>query len=218
MKPRPISARNATANPERLAAMMAGDPSVIPKVLAGFESPIARERYGCAKAIRLLAARKPELLYPHFDFFATLLDHENKIFQWEGVRALADLAAADSENKLEKFFAQYFAPIRGPVMIAAANAIQGGARIAQAKPALADRIADEILKVRQASYATPECRNVAMGHAIVALEQIFGLLKKQATVLRFVKRQASNSRPATRKKAERFLRRVRAGSSPPTAR
>jgi hypothetical protein len=78
--------------------------------------------------------------------------------------------------------------------------------IAQAKPHLADRIAAEVLKVGKARYQTAECRNVAIGHAILALGDILPLLREPAPIVRFVRTQIRNSRPATRKKAEQFLK------------
>jgi hypothetical protein len=92
-------------------------------------------------------------------------------------------------------------------MIGAANAIAAAANIALAKPHLADRIVKEILKVERASYQRPECRNVAIGHAIQSFDRFFRHVGNTRPVLAFVKRQLDNSRPATRKKAERFLKR-----------
>jgi hypothetical protein len=92
-------------------------------------------------------------------------------------------------------------------MITAANVVRGGPAIVRAKPHLADKIAGEILKVGRAHYATAECRNVAIGHAIIAFSEFYDLLRKPAPVLGFVRRQLKNSRPATRKKAKRFLKR-----------
>ena len=62
------------------------------------------------------------------------------------------------------------------------------------------------MKVATARYETPECRNVAIGHAIQALGAILPLLRNLAPVARFVRKQARNRRPATRKKAEQFLK------------
>jgi hypothetical protein len=95
----------------------------------------------------------------------------------------------------------------GREMIGAANAIVAAANIALAKPHLADRIVKEILKVERASYQRPECRNVAIGHAIKSFDRCFRHVGNKRPVLAFVKRQLENPRPATRRKAERFLKR-----------
>ncbi len=120
---------------------------------------------------------------------------------------LGNLAAADREDKIEPLFKRFFAPILGPEMVGAANAIVAGAGIALAKPHLADRIVREILKVDRASYKTPECRNVAIGHAITSFDKLFGHVKNRRPALEFVTRQLDNPRPATRRKAEKFLKR-----------
>ena len=75
-----------------------------------------------------------------------------------------------------------------------------------AQPYLADKIARRILEVERATYATPECRNVAIGHAIASLDRLFPIIADKRAVQRFVSRQRNNTRPPTRKKAERFLR------------
>ena len=178
---------------------------MIPDIMEGLTADKARIKYGCAKALRIISGLRPDLLYPQFDFFVRLLDHENKIFQWDAVFVLSHLARADGEDKFAAVFDKYFSPIPGPVMITAANVVQGGARIAQAKPHLADRIAAQMVKVGRARYRTPECRNVAIGHAIVALGKLLPLLRDPAEAVQFVRKQTRNRRPATRRKAEQFL-------------
>ena len=147
------------------------------------------------------------MLYPYFDFFVNLLDHPNQVFRWNATRVLAHLATVDSDDRFGTVFDQFFAPISGPIMIAAANVIQGAPIIARAKPALAPRITRELLKVTRARYDTAECRNVAIGHALQALEEMLGLLSDPQPALRFAQRQLKNPRPATCRKAERLLKR-----------
>jgi len=121
---------------------------------------------------------------------------------------LSEFARVDAGEKFAAIFDKYFAPIRGPVMITGANVIRYAARIAVAKAHWADRIAAEVLKVERAGYQTLECRNIAIGHAILAFGEIFELLQDPEPVLRFVRKQLKNSRPSTRKKAEQFLKRA----------
>src|SRR5208282_1280128 len=126
--------RQAASNPQHLARRAIKNPQLLEKVMEGLGTETARVKFGCAKALRVLSETRPELLYPRFDFFVRLLDHPNKIFQWEAARVLSQLARVDAEDKFTAIFDKYFAPIRGPVMITAANVIRGGARIAVAKP------------------------------------------------------------------------------------
>ena len=193
-------------NPAQFARKAIRYPLLLAGATEGLKADKPRIKYGCSKALRIISELRPDALYPHFDFFVDLLDHENKILQWDAAFVLSHLARADDGDKCRAIFARYFAAIHGPVMITAANVIQGGARIAQAKPHLADLIAGEILKVATARYRTPECRNVAIGHAIHSLGAILPLLRDPAPAVQFVRRQARNRRPATRKKAEQFLK------------
>lgn len=196
------------ANQARIAENVISEPTLLPELIEGLNSPIARLKYGSGKVIRLLAEKRPELLYPHFDLFVKMLDHENNIFQWEGIIVLSMLAQVDKGGKWDAIFEKFFAPISGPVMITAANVIVGAGRVALARPDWADRIAGEILKVSRANYATTECRNVAIGHAIESLGKFYHLLQKPGEVESFVRKQLKNPRQAARRKAEAFLRRL----------
>jgi hypothetical protein len=204
----------AALNPQQLALTAIRKPRMLPAIIEGLKADKARVKYGCAKALRLVSEQRPDRLYPFFDCFVGLLDHENKILQWEAMFVLSQLARTDDDDKVADVFDKYFSPIPGPVMITAANAIQGGARIAQAKPHLADRVAAEILKVGRARYQTAECRNVAIGHSIVALGAILPLLRHPVPAVTFVRKQMRNSRPATRKKVEHFLKSYPGVSAP----
>jgi hypothetical protein len=189
--------------PPQLAKL---SPELVRAAIDGVGSNIGRVRLGASKALRTLSEQDPESVYPHFDFFVRLLDSRNHILKWNATLTLANLAAVEGDGRLDRIMDAYLAPISGPNMIDAANAIHGAAAIALAKPHLAPTIAGRILAVERASYATAECRNVAIGHAIRALDRFFEAAGEKRSVLRFVRRQAQNPRPATRAKAERFLR------------
>jgi hypothetical protein len=178
----------------------------LPALLAALSSDSARVRYGAAKKLQALSARSPELLYPHFEVFAGLLHGENRILRWNAMRILGYLAPADTGGRLDRMIGDYLSPIPGPHLIDAANAMRGAAAIAVVKPHLAETVARHILQVEHAVYATPECRNVAIGHSIDCLARIFPLIAGKRAVQLFISRQLENSRPAVRKRAERFLR------------
>jgi len=190
-----------------IARKAASKPEVLAEVFEGLRADRPRVKFGCAKVLRLVSENDPEALYPHFDRVVALLESDNKILQWTAIIAIGNLATVDREGRIEKIAARYLEPIRGPVMITAANVMGGAAKIALAKPRLADKIAREILKVEAAQYQTPECRNVALGHSINSLAQFFAHLRKRQAVVDMVRRQLHNPRQATRRKAERFLKR-----------
>ena len=190
-----------------IAEKVFAEPGLLSGLYDGLDAKEARIKYGCAKILRIVSDTRPELLYPRFDFFADLLDSDNKIMQWQAIYVIANLARVDSRNKFDKVFDKYFAPIPGPVMITAANVIKAAAKIARARPEMTGRIAAELLKVDRARYQTAECRNIALGHAIESFDQLFDQLEDKEPVIKLVRKQLKNARNATRKKAEKFLAR-----------
>ena len=190
---------------EKIARRVMKNPDLVSELLDGLNADQARVKYGCEKVLRIIGEKKPEILYPHFKFFAKLLDSDNHFLKWGAIISIANLARVDSKKKFEKIFARYFSPITGPVMITAANVIGNAWKIALAKPALTERITREILKVEKAKYRTAECRNVAIGHAISSFDQFFDRIKDKGPVLALVRRQRRNRRNAVRKKAVKFL-------------
>jgi hypothetical protein len=179
---------------------------LIAGVLEGIGAKRAGVRLGASKALRILSERVPELLYPHFDFFAAMLGHDNHILQWNATITLANMARVDREGKIESVLNRYLDLIAGSNMITAANAMRGAAIIGAAKPHLVKRIVPRIMRVERAEYATPECRNVAIGHALLALEELVHLLPDRRGVRLFAARQLGNPRAATSAKARRFLK------------
>ena len=191
---------------ESIANEIADDPANIEECIGGLNSKKASVRYGCGKVLRIISEKHPEALYPHIDTFIKLLDSENNIMKWEGIHVIGNLARVDKGKKIDAILTRYLKPIKGPVMITAANVIGGAARIAAAKPYLAERIATAILKVEHAEYATAECRNVALGHAMDAFELFFDQIKNKQQVIDLVTKQLDNSRNSVRKRAEKLLK------------
>ena len=163
-------------------------------------------KYGCSKILRIISEKKPRMLYARLDFFIDLLDSDNTFHEWAAILIIGNLASVDSKKRIDRILDSYLRPIHGPVMISAANVMRGAARIAATKPWLVERIAKALLNVEKARYKTAECRNVALGHAIQSLDGIFDQINDKGPVIRLIRRQLKNPRNATRKKAERFLK------------
>jgi len=200
------------ADAERIAAMVIDSPTHIPRLLEAIGERKARVKYGAEKVLRAVSERRPGLLDPWFRDFVRLLDAENSFIRWGAIRTVANLAAAGTDDRVAGIFRKYFAPLKGPDMVTAVSVIGGATVIARAKPAMADRIAREILKVETAAYRmhdapSPECRNVACGQAIDALDTLYGAIHRKKPVVEFVRRQLRCTRPAVRKKSAAFLSR-----------
>jgi hypothetical protein len=194
----------------KIARYAIENPQCITQLLDGVTAPKGSIRFGYEKVLRFISEQKPELLYPYFDIFEKMSGCDNSFLKWGAIMTIANLAAKDSDNRFDAIFEQYYAPIKGPVMVTAANIIGSSVKIVSAKPYLTGKIVKEILKVEKANYElrnqpSPECRNVAIGHAIEAFDQFFDKIDDKKTILKFVQRQLKNTRKAVVKKAEKFL-------------
>ena len=191
---------------DKIAREVIKNPELLPELIEGLKSDKAQTRYGCEKVLRAISEQRPDVIYPYFDSFVEMLDSANSFLKWGAIITIGNLACVDSENKFEKIYAKYFAPVTGPVMITAANIIESASKIALAKPHLREKITKEILKADNAKYQTDECRNVAIGHAIDSLDRYYEQIKNKKPVMDFVRQQLENTRASVRKRAEKFVK------------
>ncbi len=195
-------------NAERIAGTVIEKSDLLTGVLDGVNSPITRVRFNSANVLRAISEKKPEILYPHFDFFERLLESENTIFKWNAIDIIANLAAVDVGNKLDRVFKKFHALLNEGTLITAAHVVKGYGKMARAKPGLQDRVTDELLSVDQVPLPTDECRNIVKGKAIDAFALYFGQARsKKSEIATFVKGQLNNRRGSTKKRAEAFLKR-----------
>lgn len=199
------------ADPERLARTLAGSPARLEQLLGGLHADRATVRFNSSKILLALARESPESLRSSIGSVLELLDSENKLLKSAAIRTLGYLAPVDSAGRITRAMEKILAPITGPDLVVACNAIEGSARIAQAKPKQKSRIVGTILSVPKGKYRTPECRNIAIGRAIDALSEISIGPAQRRSVVEFVRRQRKNPRRSTRARAERFLRRSAGG-------
>jgi hypothetical protein len=163
-------------------------------------------KYGCSKSLIALAKANPAEIYPNLDFFVKLLDSENKILKWTAIDVIGALAKVDGVKAVDKLKGRLIGLLKAGNMITAHHAITALTDIALAKPEYQAEITDELLKVEHYNYDTDECRNITIGKAILAISNYFDNLEEKETTIEFVRRQTKNTRNATRKKAEQFLK------------
>lgn len=199
-----IARKNSDKN--KLADKIIMDTTLLPELFDGLQSSEARIKYGSNKVMIVISEKNPAVLYPKLDFFVHQLDSENNFLKWGAIEIIANLCRIDSTHHFENIFYKYFAPIIGHNMITASNTVKATVKIASFKHNLIEKIAEEILKVEKADYETAECNNIVIGQTIASLGVLFPQLKNKKPVFEFVKRQIKNKRPATRKKAETFIR------------
>jgi len=192
-------------NSESLARMIVKNPNRLSVVFNGISSENPRIKFRSAKVLRILSEKNPKLLYSKIDFFIDLLDSENNIIRWNAMDTIANLAVVDSKNKFNKIFKKFYGLLYEGSLITASHVVDNSGKIAGAKPNLQSKITNELLKIEKVPLPTEECRNMLLGKTIVAFDMYYDQIQNKDKVISFVKRQLTNSRNATKVKAEKFL-------------
>ena len=193
---------------KELFQMVEQDFNLLPEVLNGVTSLKAAIRYGCAKVLMDLSEKHPEKLYPHMDFFIDLLDSKYRILTWNAMAIIANLAKVDEDKKFDVIFDKYYGFLNDAYMVTVANVVGNSAKIALAKPYLAQKVTSELLKVDNISttpHLTEECKRVIAEHAIKSFAQFFDEIEQKEKVISFVESHVDSPRKTLGRAAEEFL-------------
>jgi hypothetical protein len=193
---------------EQMASKAVNQPIYITLLLDGLSAKDS-SKLRRAKALNLISLSHPKLLYTHFDFFGWLLESNQRILKWNAIFILSSLATVDSGHKFDLLFDSFYRHLWDGDLITAANIVGVSGKIARARPDLRDRITSEVLKVDVIPLPTDECREIARGKAISTLAEYMTYLNENTVVNDFIQRCLQSTRPATRKKAEGLLKKVR---------
>ncbi len=193
---------------EDLAEKAITDQSLLLEVFDGISSSNPKLKFKSAKILTLISRKSPQKLYPKIDFFINLLGSENKILKWNAIDIIANLVPVDVNKRFDKIFGKFYGLLQEGSLITAAHVVDNSGKIANAKPNLETKITNELLKVETIQLPTKECRNILAGKTILSFYQYYEQAQNKKEIVSFVKRQLSNSRRATRTKAERFLKKI----------
>ncbi len=194
---------------EQLIMKAKKNPDLLPEILDGITSSKPAIRYGCGKILVDVSQDQPEVLYPHMDFFITLLDSKYRILTWNAIVIIANLTKVDREKKFDEIFEKYFSLIQNEYMVTVANVVGNAWKIALAKPYLTTKIKDILLTVEHLSitpHLSEECKRVIIEHAIRSFDLFFPQIEEKENVIFFVKKQLKSSRKTLQLVSEEFLR------------
>lgn len=199
-----IEKKNVT--PKSMARNIVKNKKLLSEVINGITSDKPQIKYKSGKTLMILSEENPKLLYSKWDHFVTLLDSENTFMKSIGITILSNLTRVDTKNKFDKLFNNFYKLLDCESMITAANLVGHSGTIAKAKPKLQNKITNKLLSIDETHHSS-ECKNIIKGKAILSLGQYFEEAKNKKKIIEFVKKELKNTRPATRKKAEKFLNR-----------
>lgn len=209
---REASFQSALANKELdaeiLAASVQSDPKLLESLFQELTSKIARVKFGCSKSLMLISEQYPSLLYPKIEKVFSMLDSPNQILKWNAIAILGNLAAVDSERRIRSVLPKLYAFLSCGELITANNTINALGKIGRAFPEEQAKITSLLLKIERAAFETDECRNIAIGKSILALQMFVDPAKSRKDVKEFARAQIGNRRPATAAKAKSFLKKI----------
>jgi hypothetical protein len=196
----------AALDVERLAGGAADEPAALEGLLSavGPERVAQPIREASAAALKLLATRRPELLMPHWDELAALLDCDNAYSRMIAVHVLALLAPADDEGRLAASLDRLYDHL-GDMVSVAGHVLQVAPQIARARPELRHRVTARILDLER--LAKPDRLGLLRSYAIEALDGYLEPGERTPEIMAFVAAGVSDDSPKTRKLAAEVLER-----------
>jgi hypothetical protein len=198
-----------TITKEQLLKKVKQNDDLIPEILSGILSTKPTVRYGCGKILLDLSEEQPEKLYPHMDFFISLLDSKYRILTWNAMSIIANLTKVDGDNKFDSIFEKYYSFLNDDYLVTVTTVVCNSGKIAQAKPHFTQRIVDTLLKVENISttpHLSEECKRVIAEHAIQSFDMFFPQIKQKDKVILFVKKHLNSPRKTLRTESENFLK------------
>ena len=204
-----LNSRNADIDQIALAAR--GDGALLAELIAGLKLKVSPRsgqetvRYNCFKALMAICDLDPAVLYPSWDLFAAMLGSQNSYNKMAAVQLIAGVVAADTQNRFDALFDEYYGMLDDDSMIVAIFVASASGRIVKAKPALEPRISAKLLAIPQ-THHTDLRKGLIVAGAIEAFDQYIDQASDRQSIIRFVGHHEGSSSPKTRKLAKEFLK------------
>ena len=199
-----INKKEAETQAEKIVKKVMEENSYLSNILQGVLSKDDSERYPNAIALELLSEKNPELLYPHWDFFADLLKSKNAYHRIIAVTTISNLTLIDNDEKFEDIFDEYFRLLDDKSVIVTRKLTIYVGRVTKAKPLLRVKMKDILLSIDDTQHSTSR-KDLIKGDIVESLSEFFEYIEDKDKIIKFVKKQLSSSSPSTIKKAKEFL-------------
>jgi transcription termination factor NusB len=194
---------NKDINPELLAENVIENPRAINQLLDGLLSKNETLRYNCFKILYRISEKKPDILYPHWDFFINHLRSNNQYHKMSAVIILANLTAIDAKNRFESIFDEYYSTLKSKKTVTPIYIVKSSGKIVNNKPNLEDKITKILLNIE--SIHPGKQIELVKCAVIESFSEFFTKAKNKDEIISFVEKQVSSESPKTRKTAKEFL-------------
>ena len=195
------------ADIESVAKIALEDEKVLSELLKGLVSKKETFRYNCSKTLTLLSEKYSDLIYPKWDSIVKLLSSENTYHKISAIIIIANIVDADTENKFENIFDEYFNLLDDKSMITATYIARNSWKIAKSKPKLQARVTNRLLDI-DITHHNPERKDLIKGYAIESFEKFIGEVEDKKNIIEFVKKQLESKSSRTKKEAKKFLKKM----------
>lgn len=182
------------------------DSVILSELLEGLQSSNEPVRYNSFKVILLVSEKRPEILYPRWSLFETMLTNDNSFFRAIAIQIIANLTKVDTANRFEAIFERYFDELGGDKTMTVGYVASNAGKIALAKPQLRLLITEKLLDIGKIHKGKQI--DLIKGYVIEAFGVYFKISsdKEQASILEFVKKEQTSHSPRTRKASLDFLK------------
>jgi hypothetical protein len=195
-------------DPASILAGVQSDRKMLNAVFLGLSSSLPRVKFGCSKLLVLLSEADPEILYDKIDAVIELLKSENQILKWNAISILGNMARIDRDDRIKGLLPYLYKLLSSGELVTTNHAIAALGKIARNFPDKQKTAVSKLLAIEHGQFETGECKNIAIGKVVLALQMFIDPTHAGKAVLSFVERQTKNRRPATASKARSFLRKI----------
>jgi len=196
---------NKDIDPDAYAKKLFEKPDLINQYLEGLLSKNENYRYNCFKILNVVSEKKPDLLYPHWNFFINHLKSNNNYHKMSAVLIIANLTAVDTENRFETVFDDFYLNLKSKKTIVPMYVVKSSGKIVNFKPDLEGKITDLILDIE--NIHPGKQIELVKSAVIESFSEFFEKTENKDVILDFVKKQLNSESPKTRKTAKEFLER-----------
>lgn len=176
----------------------------IKESIEGLKSDNDKIRFKHFNILLPISEKKPELLYPFWDVFTSLLKKDEVSNKYYAIYLIANAVKVDKQNRFERIFNQFYKLLEHESPVVSPNIAGVSGKIVNAKPHLEPKITNKLLEVDK----TSKCRylDLMKSYVIQAFDEYFDKIKNKKKIIKFVEDQLNSTSPKTKKLAKNFLK------------